>query len=139
MLRTWGMIFTYGLTLVCLIAFVCTCTIKIPVIDDGYTVGTKTIFNPVSLVYLLSCVPTLAFGALLSGVAKVGDDVRELKSLYGRNGELTESANPTTGTTTDTGGVKPAEGTDKSTVYLLIFGGAIILLIVFVAVSGVFK
>ena len=137
MLRTWGMIFTYGLTLVCLVAFICTCVESQKVYNEHYDViRVDKVFNPISLVYLFSCVPTLAFGALLSGVANIGDDVRAMKSLNGRNSEPTDGANTSAGTTANTGGEKPA---DKSTAYLLIFGGVIILLIVFVAVSGVFK
>ena len=140
MLRTWGMIFTYGLTLVCLVAFACTCVESVKVYNEHYDViRVDKVFNPISLVYLFSCVPTLAFGALLSGVAKIGDDVRALKSLYGRNSELTEGENTSAGTTAHTGGEKPAEGKDKSTIYLIIVGLAIILSVIFVAVSGVFK
>ena len=62
-----------------------------------------------------------------------------MKSLYGRNSELTEGANTSAGTTAHTVGEKPTEGKDKSTIYLIIVGLAIILSVIFVAVSGVFK
>lgn len=140
MLRTWGMIFTYGLTLVCLVAFACTCVESVKVYNEHYDViRVDKVFNPISLVYLFSCVPTLAFGALLSGVAKIGDDVWALKSLYGRNSELTEGANTSAGTTAHTGGAKPVDGKDKSTIYLIIVGIAIVLFVIFVATTGVFK
>lgn len=125
-LRTWGIVFSVGLTLVCLIAFICTCTIKIPIIDDGFTIGTRTIFNPVSLVYLFSSIPSLAFGSLFSAVARIGDDLRAVRASQGGNSEPT------------TGGNTPAKD-DNSTTLLIIAGVITVLAVVFIAVSGVFK
>ena len=126
-LRTWGIVFSVGLTLVCLIAFICTCTIKIPIIDDGFTIGTRTIFNPVSLVYLFSSIPSLAFGSLFSAVARIGDDLRAVRASQGRNSE------PTTGENT------PAKADDNSTTLLIIAGVITVLCVVFVVAFGVFK
>ena len=125
-LRTWGLVFSVGLTLVCLIAFICTCTIKMPIIDDGFTIGTKTIFNPVSLVYLFSSIPSLAFGALFSAVARIGDDLRAVRASQGRNGEPTADATP-------------AKEDDNNTILLIIAGVIIVLCVVLVAAFGVFK
>ncbi len=125
-LRTWGLVFSVGLTAVCLIAFICTCTIKMPIIDDGFTIGTKTIFNPVSLVYLFSCIPSLAFGSLFSAVARIGDDLRAVRATQGRNSEPTADGNT------------PAKD-DNSTTLLIIAGVITVLIVVFIAVSGVFK
>lgn len=126
-LRTWGIVFSVGLTLVCLIAFICTCTIKMPIIEDGFTIGTRTIFNPVSLVYLFSSIPSLAFGALFSAVARIGDDLRAVRASHGRNSE------PTTGENT------PAKEDDNSTTLLIIAGVITVLTVVLVAALGVFK
>ena len=125
-LRAWGLVFSVGLTAVCLIAFICTCTIKMPIIDDGFTIGTKTIFNPVSLVYLFSSIPSLAFGSLFSAVARIGDDLRAVRASQGDNSEPT------------TGGNAPAKD-DNSTTLLIIAGVITVLAVVFIAVSGVFK
>lgn len=125
-LRAWGLVFSVGLTLVCLIAFICTCTIKMPIIDDGYTIGTRTIFNPVSLVYLFSCIPSLAFGALFSAVARIGDDLRAVRASQGCNSE------PITGENTPT-------KDDNSTTLLIIAGVITVLCVVLVAALGVFK
>lgn len=125
-LRTWGIVFSVGLTLVCLIAFICTCTIKIPIIDDGFTIGTRTIFNPVSLVYLFSCIPSLAFGSLFSAVARIGDDLRAVRASQGRNSE------PATGENT------PAKD-DNSTTLLIIAGVVTVLAVVCIAAFGVLK
>lgn len=126
-LRTWGLVFSVGLTAVCLIAFICTCTIKMPIIDDGYTIGTRTIFNPVSLVYLFSSIPSLAFGSLFSAVARIGDDLRAVRASQGRNGEPTADGNA------------PAKEGDNSTTLLIIAGVVTVLAVVFIAVSGVLK
>ena len=91
-LRTWGYVFSIGLTLVCLIAFLCTCVTKIPIIEEGYNIGTKAIFNPLSLVYLFSCIPTLAFGCLFSVVARIGENVQAMKDAQGGN-EAVEAGN----------------------------------------------
>lgn len=125
-LRTWGIVFSVGLTLVCLIAFICTCTIKMPIIEDGFTIGTRIIFNPVSLIYLFSCIPSLAFGSLFSAVARIGDDLRAVRTSQGGNSEPT------------TGGNTPAKD-DNSTTLLIIAGVITVLAVVFIAVSGVFK
>ena len=125
-LRTWGLVFSVGLTAVCLIAFICTCTIKMPIIDDGFTIGTKTIFNPVSLVYLFSSIPSLAFGSLFSAVARIGDDLRAVRASQGDNGEPTADATP-------------AKEDDNSTTLLIIAGVITVLAVVFIAVSGVLK
>ena len=138
-LRTWGIVFSVGLTLVCLIAFICTCTIKMPIIEDGYTIGTRTIFNPVSLVYLFSCIPSLAFGSLFSAVARIGDDLRAVRATQGRNSEPTTNATPSAGTTDHTDGNTPAKMDDNGTILLVIAGSIIILCVVFVVAFGVFK
>ena len=138
-LRTWGIVFSVGLTLVCLIAFICTCTIKMPIIDDGFTIGTKTIFNPVSLVYLFSSIPSLAFGSLFSAVARIGDDLRAVRATQGRNSEPTTNATPSAGTTDHTDGNTPAKMDDNGTILLVIAGSIIILCVVFVVAFGVFK
>ena len=126
-LRAWGLVFSVGLTLVCLIAFICTCTIEMPIIEDGFTIGTRTIFNPMSLVYLFSSIPSLAFGALFSAVARIGDDLRAVRATQGRNGEPTADGNT------------PAKEDDNSTTLLIIAGVITVLAVVFIAVSGVFK
>ena len=126
-LRAWGLVFSVGLTLVCLIAFICTCTIKIPIIEDGFTIGTRTIFNPVSLVYLFSCIPSLAFGALFSAAARIGDDLRAVRATQGRNSEPTADGNT------------PAKEDDNNTILLIIAGVIIVLCVVLVAAFGVFK
>lgn len=126
-LRAWGLVFSVGLTLVCLIAFICTCTIKMPIIEDGFTIGTRTIFNPVSLIYLFSSIPSLAFGSLFSAVARIGDDLRAVRASQGRNSE------PTTGENT------PAKADDNSTTLLIIAGVITVLCVVLVAAFGVFK
>lgn len=125
-IRAWGLVFSVGLTLVCLIAFICTCTIKMPIIEDGFTIGTRTIFNPVSLIYLFSCIPSLAFGSLFSAVARIGDDLRAVRASQGRNGEPTADATP-------------AKEDDNSTTLLIIAGVITVLAVVFIAVSGVLK
>lgn len=125
-LRAWGLVFSVGLTLVCLIAFICTCTIKIPIIDDGYTIGTRTIFNPVSLIYLFSCIPSLAFGALFSAVARIGDDLRAVRASHGHNSEATTDGNT------------PAKD-DNSTTLLIIAGVITVLAVVCIAAFGVLK
>lgn len=137
-LRAWGIVFSVGLTLVCLIAFICTCTIKIPIIDDGYTIGTRTIFNPVSLVYLFSCIPSLAFGSLFSAVARIGDDLRAVRATQGRNSEPTTDEIPSAGTTAHTTENTPAKD-DNSTTLLIIAGVVTVLAVVCIAAFGVLK
>ena len=138
-LRTWGIVFSVGLTLVCLIAFICTCTIKMPIIEDGFTIGTRTIFNPMSLVYLFSSIPSLAFGSLFSAVARIGDDIRAVRASQGRNSEPRANATPSDGTTAHTDGNTPAKMDDNGTILLVIAGSIIILCVVFVVAFGVFK
>lgn len=139
-LRTWGIVFSVGLTLVCLIAFICTCMAEIPVFgSDGFISGTRKGFNPVSLVYLFSCIPSLAFGALFSSVARIGDDLRAVRASQGHNNEPTANATPSDGTTAHTDGDTPAKMDDNGTILLVIAGSIIILCVVFVVAFGVFK
>lgn len=126
-IRAWGLVFSVGLTLVCLIAFICTCTIKMPIIEDGFTIGTRTIFNPVSLIYLFSCIPSLAFGALFSAVARIGDDLRAVRASQGCNSEPTADGNT------------PAKEDDNSTTLLIIAGVITVLAVVCIAAFGVLK
>lgn len=127
-LRTWGIVFSVGLTLVCLIAFICTCVKSQPIYGEHYDViRVDKVFNPVSLVYLFSCIPSLAFGSLFSAVARIGDDLRAVRASQGHNSE------PTTGKN------KPAKEDDNSTTLLIIAGVITVLAVVFIAVSGVFK
>ena len=126
-LRTWGLVFSVGLTLVCLIAFICTCVESQPIYGEHYDViRVDKVFNPVSLVYLFSSIPSLAFGALFSAVARIGDDLRAVRASQGGNSEPT------------TGGNTPAKD-DNSTTLLIIAGVITVLAVVFIAVSGVFK
>lgn len=139
-LRVWGLVFSVGLTLVCLIAFICTCMAEIPVFgSDGFISGTRKAFNPVSLVYLFSCIPSLAFGSLFSAVARIGDDLRAVRASHGCNGEPTAGATTSAGTTAHTGENTPAKMDDNSTIILVIAGSIIILCVVFIAVSGMLK
>lgn len=127
-LRTWGLVFSVGLTAVCLIAFICTCMAEIPVFgSDGFISGTRKAFNPVSLVYLFSSIPSLAFGSLFSAVARIGDDLRAVRATQGRNGEPTADGNT------------PAKEDDNNTILLIIAGVIIVLCVVLVAAFGVFK
>ena len=127
-LRTWGLVFSVGLTAVCLIAFICTCMAEIPVFgSDGFISGTRKAFNPVSLVYLFSSIPSLAFGSLFSAVARIGDDLRAVRASQGRNGEPTADGNT------------PAKEDDNNTILLIIAGVIIVLCVVLVAAFGVFK
>jgi hypothetical protein len=126
-LRTWGLVFSVGLTLVCLIAFICTCVESQPIYSEHYDViRVDKVFNPVSLVYLFSCIPSLAFGSLFSAVARIGDDLRAVRASQGSNSE------PTTNAT-------PAKEDDNSTTLLIIAGVITVLAVVFIAVSGVLK
>ena len=139
-LRTWGIVFSVGLTLVCLIAFICTCMAEIPVFgSDGFISGTRKGFNPVSLVYLFSSIPSLAFGSLFSAVARIGDDLRAVRASQGSNSEPTTDATPSDGTTAHTDGNTPAKMDDNGTILLVIAGAITILCVVFIAVSGVLK
>ena len=130
-LRVCGYVFSIGLTLVCLIAFLCTCTIKMPIIEEGYTIGTKTMFNPVSLIYLFSCIPSVAFGCLFSAVARIGDNVQAMKDAKG--GELPEEISDNDNTEVDT---KKRE--NRSILYALV-GATIILAVAFALAFGASK
>ena len=126
-LRTWGIVFSVGLTLVCLIAFICTCVESQPIYGEHYDViRVDKVFNPVSLVYLFSCIPSLAFGSLFSAVARIGDDLRAVRATQGRNSEPIADGNT------------PAKD-DNSTTLLIIAGVITVLIVVFVAAFGVFK
>ena len=126
-LRVWGLVFSVGLTLVCLIAFICTCVESQPIYGEHYDViRVDKVFNPVSLVYLFSSIPSLAFGSLFTAVARIGDDLRAVRASQGCNSE------PTTGAT-------PAKEDDNNTTLLIIAGVITVLAVVFIAVSGVFK
>lgn len=139
-LRTWGIVFSVGLTLVCLIAFICTCVESQPIYGEHYDViRVDKAFNPVSLVYLFSCIPSLAFGSLFSAVARIGDDLRAVRASHGRNSEPTANATPSDGTTAHTDGNTPAKMDDNGTILLVIAGSIIILCVVFVVAFGVFK
>lgn len=127
-LRTWGLVFSVGLTAVCLIAFICTCVESQPIYSEHYDViRVDKVFNPVSLVYLFSCIPSLAFGSLFSAVARIGDDLRAVRASQGRNGEPTADGNT------------PAKEDDNNTILLIIAGVIIVLCVVLVAAFGVFK
>nr|DAE31387.1 MAG TPA: hypothetical protein [virus sp. ctDJ83] len=131
-LRIWGYVFSIGLTLVCLIAFLCTCATKFPILDDdGIIVSTRIVFNPLSLVYLFSCIPTLAFGSLFSAVARIGENVQAMKDAKG--GELSEESRETDGTEVDT-----QKNENRSILYALV-GATIILAVVFTLAFWVFK
>lgn len=126
-LRTWGLVFSVGLTAVCLIAFICTCVESQPIYSEHYDViRVDKVFNPVSLVYLFSCIPSLAFGSLFSAVARIGDDLWAVRASQGCNSE------PTTGENT-------SAKDDNSTTLLIIAGVITVLIVVFVAAFGVFK
>ena len=127
-LRTWGLVFSVGLTLVCLVAFICTCVESQPIYGEHYDViRVDKVFNPVSLVYLFSSIPSLAFGSLFSAVARIGDDLRAVRATQGRNGEPTADGNT------------PAKEGDNNTILLIIAGVIIVLCVVLVAAFGVFK
>ena len=139
-LRTWGLVFSVGLTAVCLIAFICTCVESQPIYSEHYDViRVDKVFNPVSLVYLFSCIPSLAFGSLFSAVARIGDDLRAVRASQGHNSELTANATPSDGTTAHTDGNTPAKMDDNGTILLVIAGAIIILCVVFSVAFGVFK
>lgn len=139
-LRTWGLVFSVGLTLVCLIAFICTCVESQPIYSEHYDViRVDKVFNPVSLVYLFSSIPSLAFGSLFSAVARIGDDLRAVRTSQGCNSEPTTGATTSAGTTAHTDGNTPAKMDDNGTILLVIVGAITILCVVFIAVSGVFK
>ena len=127
-LRVWGYVFSIGLTAVCLIAFLCTCVTKFPILDDdGIIVRTKSVFNPVSLVYLFSCIPTLAFGYLFSVVARIGENVQAMKDAQGGN-EAVEAGNAS----------QKKEG-DISNTLLIVAAVAIVIIVTLVAMLDLLK
>ena len=126
-LRRWGYVFSIGLTLVCLIAFLCTCVTKIPIIEEGYNIGTKAIFNPLSLVYLFSCIPTLAFGCLFSVVARIGENVQAMKDAQAGN-EAVEAGSAS----------QKKEG-DISNTLLIVAAVVIVVIVTLVAMLDLFK
>ena len=126
-LRRWGYVFSIGLTLVCLIAFLCTCVTKIPIIEEGYNIGTKAIFNPLSLVYLFSCIPTLAFGCLFSVVARIGENVQAMKDAQFGNEAM------------EAGDASQKKGEDFNITFLIVVAVLIIVGVTFVAMLDLFK
>lgn len=127
-LRVWGYVFSIGLTAVCLIAFLCTCVTKFPILDDdGIIVRTKSVFNPVSLVYLFSCIPTLAFGYLFSVVARIGENVQAMKDAQGGN-EAVEAGNAS----------QKKEG-DISNTLLIVAAVVIVVVVTLVAMLDLLK
>ena len=127
-LRAWGLVFSVGLTLVCLIAFICTCVESQPIYSEHYDViRVDKVFNPVSLVYLFSSIPSLAFGSLFSAVARIGDDLRAVRATQGGNSETTTGENT------------PAKEDDNSTTLLIIAGVITVLAVVCIAAFGVLK
>lgn len=131
-LRIWGYVFSIGLTLLCLIAFLCTCANSVKVTNEHYDViHVDKVFNPVSLIYLFSCVPSIAFGCLFSVVARIGENVQAMKDAKG--GELSEESCETDSTEVD---IKKKE--NRSILYALA-GATIILAVVFTLAFWVFK
>lgn len=127
-LRTWGYVFSIGLTAVCLIAFLCTCVTKFPILDDdGIIVSTRNVFNPLSLVYLFSCIPTLAFGCLFSVVARIGENVQAMKDAQGGN-EAVEAGNAS----------QKKEG-DISNTLLIVAAVVIVVVVTLVAMLDLLK
>lgn len=127
-LRRWGYVFSIGLTLVCLITFLCTCVTKFPILDDdGIIVRTRSVFNPLSLVYLFSCIPTLAFGCLFSVVARIGENVQAMKDAQFGN-EAVEAGNAS----------QKKEG-DFNITFLIIVAVLIIVGVTLVAMLDLFK
>ena len=127
-LRRWGYVFSIGLTLVCLIAFLCTCVTKFPILDDdGIIVRTRSVFNPLSLVYLFSCIPTLAFGCLFSMVARIGENVQAMKDAQAGN-EVVEAGSAS----------QKKEG-DISNTLLIVAAVVIVVIVTLVAMLDLFK
>lgn len=127
-LRRWGYVFSIGLTLVCLIAFLCTCVTKFPILDDdGIIVRTRSVFNPISLVYLFSCIPTLAFGCLFSVVARIGENVQAMKDAQFGN-EAVEA-----------GDASQKKGEDFNITFLIVVAVLIIVGVTFVAMMDLLK
>ena len=131
-LRIWGYVFSIGLTLLCLIAFLCTCANSVKVTNEHYDViRVDKVFNPVSLIYLFSCIPSIAFGSLFSAVARIGENVQAMKDAKG--GELPEEISDNDNTEVD---AKKRE--NRSILYALV-GATIILAVVFTLAFWVFK
>ena len=128
-LRRWGYVFSIGLTAVCLIAFLCTCVTKIPIIEEGYNIGTKAIFNPLSLVYLFSCIPSLAFGCLFSVVARIGENVQAMKDAQG--GSSNEAV--------EAGNASQKKGEDFNITFLIVVAVLIVVGVTFVAMMDLLK
>lgn len=127
-LRRWGYVFSIGLTLVCLIAFLCTCVESQKIYNEHYDViRVDKVFNPVSLVYLFSCIPTLAFGCLFSVLARIGENVQAMKDAQGGN-EAVEAGNAS----------QKKEG-DFNITFLIIVAVLIVVVVTLVATLGVFK
>ena len=129
-LRTWGYVFSIGLTAVCLIAFLCTCVTKFPILDDdGIIVKTKSVFNPLSLVYLFSCIPSLAFGCLFSVVARIGENVQAMKDAQG--GSSNEAV--------EAGNASQKKGEDFNITFLIVVAVLIVVGVTFVAMLDLLK
>lgn len=127
-LRVWGYVFSIGLTAVCLIAFLCTCVTKFPILDDdGIIVRTRSVFNPLSLVYLFSCIPSLAFGCLFSVVARIGENVQAMKDAQGGN-EAVEAGN-----------ASQKKGEDFNITFLIVVAVLIVVSVAFVVMLEPFK
>lgn len=128
MLRTWGMIFTYGLTLVCLVAFICTCVDSQKIYNEHYDViRVDKVFNPVSLVYLFSCIPSLAFGCLFSVVARIGENVQAMKDAQGGNEAV------------GAGSASQKKEGDISNTLLIVAAVVIVVVVTLVATLGLLK
>ena len=131
-LRIWGYVFSIGLTLLCLIAFLCTCANSVKGFDEHYgVIRVDKVFNPLSLVYLFSCIPSIAFGSLFSAVARIGENVQAMKDAKG--GELPEEISDNDNTEVD---AKKRE--NRSILYALV-GATVILAVVFTLAFWVFK
>ena len=131
-LRVWGYVFSIGLTLVCLTAFILTCMVSVKIPNEHYDViRVDKVFNPVSLIYLFSCIPSIAFGSLFSVVARIGENVQAMKDAKG--GELPEEISDNDTTEIDT---KKKE--NRSILYALV-GATIILAVAFAIAFGASK
>lgn len=127
-LRTWGYVFSIGLTLVCLIAFLCTCVESQKIYNEHYDViRVDKVFNPVSLVYLFSCIPTLAFGCLFSVVARIGENVQAMKDAQAGNEAVEE------------GNASQKKGEDFNITFLIVVAVLIVVLVAFVVLLEPFK
>ena len=127
-LRTWGYVFSIGLTLVCLIAFLCTCVESQKIYNEHYDViRVDKVFNPVSLVYLFSCIPTLAFGCLFAVVARIGENVQAMKDAQAGNEAVEE------------GNASQKKGEDFNITFLIVVAVLIVVLVAFVVLLEPFK